>query len=291
MEKIYNAIMGLVVGDALGVPYEFRKRDTFNATDMVGGGTYGLPKGTWSDDSSMTLATMDSIYHKRGRIDHADMMLNFSRWLCDGTFTPYGRAFDVGNTTRKAIGKYLEKGSPYFCGGTDISDNGNGSLMRILPLAFMHLSSADIFAVSALTHAHSISQVACDIYVRVAESLIAGYPKEVALSNAGYGELGYIADLERDEVKSTGYVIDTLYAALWCFLTTDSYREAVLKAVNLGEDTDTVAAVCGGLAGIYYGVGGDKGIPDEWIDKIARRDWIAGLCDRFAKSLKMREED
>lgn len=291
MEKIYNAIMGLVVGDALGVPYEFRKRDTFNAVDMAGGGTYGLPKGTWSDDSSMTLATMESIYQMGGRIDREDIMHNFVRWLCHGHFTPYGRVFDVGNTTRQAIARYLDHRPLDSCGGREITDNGNGSLMRILPLAFMHLPSADIFAVSALTHAHSISQVACDIYVRVAESLIAGYPKEVALSNAGYSELEHIADMERDEIKSTGYVIDTLYAALWCFLTADSYREAVLKAVNLGEDTDTVAAVCGGLAGIYYGVGGDKGIPNEWIDKIARRDWIAGLCDRFAKSLKMREED
>lgn len=288
MEKIYNAIMGLVVGDALGVPYEFKKRDTFRATDMVGGGTYGMPKGTWSDDSSMTLATMESIYQMGGRIDREDIMHNFVRWLCHGHFTPYERAFDVGNTTRTAIARYLDHRPLDSCGGREITDNGNGSLMRIIPLAFLDCTDDDVSGVSALTHGHDIAKAVCVNYVKYARLLLGGADKKEAAMDLNHG---YIAGYRKQDIRSGGYVVDTFQAALWCFLNTDSYREAVLKAVNLGEDTDTVAAVCGGLAGIYYGVGGDKGIPDEWIDKIARRDWIAGLCDRFAKSLKMREED
>ena len=288
MEKIYSAIMGLVVGDALGVPYEFRKRGTFRATDMVGGGTYGLPKGTWSDDSSMTLATMESIYQMGGRIDREDIMHNFVRWLCHGHFTPYERAFDVGNTTRTAIARYLDYRPLDSCGGREITDNGNGSLMRILPLAFLDCTDDDVCGVSALTHGHDIAKAVCVNYVKYARLLLAGEDKRMAAIDLNQD---YIAGYRKQDIRSGGYVVDTFQAALWCFLTTDSYREAVLKAVNLGEDTDTVAAVCGGLAGIYYGVGGDKGIPTEWIDKIARRDWIAGLCDRFAKSINGRKED
>lgn len=295
-DKIYSAIMGLVVGDALGVPYEFRKRDTFRAEGMVGFGTHMQPPGTWSDDSSMTLATMSSI-HALERICPADIMTSFAQWLLAGAYTPYGEVFDVGNATHKAIARYLIGTPADECGCTGEHENGNGALMRILPLAFLPHSINDIHDVAGLTHAHDISKNACEIYLAVAAGLIAGDKKRTAILEATtefciceeFERLTHLDKLERDEIRSSGYVVDTLEAALWCLLKTDNYRDCVLTAVNLGDDTDTVAAVAGGLAGILYGVGGEKGIPEDWIEQIARHDKIKELCEAFADATEKRE--
>jgi len=295
MNKVYNGIMGVVVGDALGVPVEFKKRDTYTVTDMTGYGTYNQPPGTWSDDSSLTLATLDSMV-KLGKIDPADIMQNFFYWLDDGMFTPYGKVFDVGGGTRRAISRYANGKEPAKCGGKTRMDNGNGALMRILPVAMLPDSTykqANLLTVAHLTHAHLISDFACLIYAAIVEHLINGIEKEEAVAIgiqrlqhnienismlADYNRLSNLQQLKRKEIRSSGYVADTLEAAIWCFLNTDRYRDCVLAAVNLGEDTDTIAAVAGGLAGIYYGCGGESGIPDEWIAQIPRRDWIKALC-------------
>lgn len=291
MGKIYDGIMGLVVGDALGVPFEFKRRDTFTATDMTGYGTYNQPPGTWSDDSSMTLATLESI-GRWGEIRPNDIMIEFAYWLDLGKYTPYGKAFDVGGTTRKAIQRYTHKGiPPLHCGGKSVMDNGNGALMRILPVALIPHTGADVKHVGQLTHAHEISQTACRLYCYVVDHYDKFSDMKAAIRNLGrlavvhystdFNRLARLEDLSRDEIKSTGYVVDTLEAALWCVLKTDSYRDCVLTAVNLGEDTDTVAAVAGGLAGIAYGCGGVQGIPDEWIAQIPRREWIGELCGKL----------
>ena len=288
MSKIYDAIMGLVVADAVGVPVEFKARGTFNVTDMIGYGTYNQPPGTWSDDSSMTLATVESMA-RLGKIDPGDIMNNFARWLYDKEFTPYGKVFDAGMTTQIAVGRY-KSGTDYnLCGGDDVRDNGNGSLMRILPLAFTDCDDETIEAVSSLTHAHEISRTACKIYVHIARDLIAGKKLEDLISNIHterkeFGILPLLKVMRHKEVRSTGYVVHTLEAALWCLLNSKSYRECVLLAVNLGEDTDTIAAVAGGLASIIYGRGRDNenGIPEEWISQIARKEWIEELCGSFA---------
>lgn len=288
MNKFYNGIMGLVVGDALGVPVEFRKRDTYEVTDMIGFGTYNQKPGTWSDDSSLTLATIESI-GRMGKIDPVDIMKNFLDWLEEGWFTPYGEVFDVGSTTRAAIQRFKNGIEPVNCGGKTIYDNGNGSLMRILPFAFVPHTWADVLHASALTHGHILSILGCEIYVAYAEMIIAEKDKHEALTDAmkeipfayDFRELDKIGSRKRNEIKSSGYVVDTLEAALWCFLNTETYKDCVLTAVNLGEDTDTVAAVAGGLAGIYYGKGGEVGIPEIWIDKIARKDWIKEICDKI----------
>ena len=285
MSKIYDAIMGLVVGDALGVPVEFKKRGTFEVKDMIGYGTYNQPPGTWSDDSSLTLATVESI-GRLGKIDPGDIMENFFLWLGRGMFTPYGEVFDVGNGTRKAITRYAEGVNPLKCGGKSKMNNGNGALMRILPLALFPSSYKDVNEVSGLTHAHEISQKACRLYVGVAKMLLKGHSVADATNYGGVwsGEFSRIPKLDRlqrDEIRSSGYVVDTLEAALWCLMHTGSYRECVLTAVNLGEDTDTVAAVAGGLAGIVYGYGGIKGIPHDWIKQIAQKNWISELCGQF----------
>ncbi len=294
MNKFYSAIMGLVVGDALGVPFEFAKRDTFTATDMIGYGTYNQPVGTWSDDSSMTMATVTSLA-KLGKIDLHDIMINFYKWYRFDAFTPYGKVFDIGNTTKAAINRFLKGESVHKCGGDSVMNNGNGSLMRILPLAFIDCNFQDIYNVSSLTHAHDISKTACAFYVNTARNLIRGRKKLTAIYDYEYrlpkefNRIRRIYELSRDDIRSTGYVIDTLEAALWCFLSAKSYKECVLTAVNLGEDTDTVAAIAGGLAGIYYGIGGENGIPEEWIEQIAQKDWIKLRCDEFESKFNLGE--
>ena len=286
MSKIYNAMMGLIVADALGVPFEFKSRDSFKVNDMVGHGTYDQPEGTWSDDSTMAIATIIS-YVEKGCLDYEDLMSRFNDWYLNGEYTPYGDCFDIGGATRMAIARYSSGTEPLKCGGTGEYDNGNGSLMRILPLAFIPHSEKDIYELSAITHAHEISVRACSIYLSVVEKLIDGADKREAFlcikdkCSGAFARLPVIDTLNRDSIKSSGYVIDTIEAAFWCFLTTDSYRDCVIKAVELGSDTDTVAAVAGGLAGVYYGVGGDKGIPSMWIGKLARKQWIEDLLESF----------
>ena len=252
MSKLRSAIYGFAIGDALGVPYEFKERNTFICTDMIGHGTWNQEDGTWSDDTSLTLATAKSIKDK-GCIDLKDIRKNFEAWLYNDEFTANGTVFDVGGTTREAI--ELEHGMDGF------HDNGNGSLMRILPLAFTTASDEDIANVSAITHAHEISKKACIEYIHIARKLIKG--------EKYHDEL--IKNIDESEIKSGGFVLDTLVASLWCILNTCNYKDAVLKAVNLGSDTDTTAAVTGGLAGIIYGF---DAIPKEWIDKLKNKELI-----------------
>ena len=264
---VRDAVYGVAVGDALGVPVGFRPRDTYRIDGMVGFGTYDKPAGTYSDDTSLTLATANSIRICNG-IDADDMRKRYRAWLLDGAYVVDGKVFDVGGTTREA----LERG----CGLEGVRSNGNGSLMRIVPLAFVDgVSDEQIEAVSAITHAHEIATRACVIYVRLAQRLRAGMPVAQALDAVSareaaepFARLPRIGALSRDDIKSTGYVVDTLEAALWCLATTESFEDAVLAAVNLGEDTDTVGAVTGGLAGIVYGYGA---IPRAWIGALRGR--------------------
>lgn len=255
MTKLRDAIYGFAVADALGVPFEFKERGTFICDDMIGFGSWNQEPGTWSDDTSMTLATCKSIKDKK-KIDIEDIRKNFKSWLFNDEFTANGETFDVGMTTRDAL---MEDR-----GIDDFYANGNGSLMRILPLAFTDASDNEIEEVSGITHAHEISKKACLDYVHLARKLIAGEK----LEDLGFDE---IKKKNEDEIQSTGFVLHTLEASIWCILNTSSYKEAVLKAVNLGDDTDTTAAVTGGLAAIIYGY--DK-IPRKWIDKLKNKKLI-----------------
>ena len=291
--KIYGAIMGLIVGDALGVPFEFKQRDIFRCDGMMGFGTYNQPPGTWSDDSSMTLATIDSIVKNNGKVIPKDIMNNFCKWLYKAEFTPYGKVFDAGNTTQIALDQYYYVGKPTNkCGARDFRSNGNGALMRILPFTFVECTDADIAYISSLTHAHRISTDACVIYITITKNLLNGVPLDRAIIyGRAYSELKEferltkLETLSRDEIRSSGYVVDTLEAALWCLLKTDNYTDAILTAVNLGDDTDTVAAVAGGLAGMMYGVGGEKGIPEEWIKRIAKLEYIEKLISKLENTI------
>lgn len=264
-----SAIYGLAVGDAIGVPYEFKVRGTFDATDMIGYGTHNQPEGTWSDDTSMALATCYSIKINNNKIDYNDIRDQFENWLFRGDFTPFGNVFDCGNTCSSAI--YDHRGC------SDVWSNGNGSLMRIIPVAFVDsITDEQVEQVSAITHAHEISKLGCVIYINIAKKLIKGVDLEQAINDTVpvdsiYKRLINIKNLNVNKIKSTGYIVDTFEAAIWSLLTTNSYEECILKAVNLGDDTDTTAAIAGGLAGILYGY---ENIPKKWIEKLQGKDVI-----------------
>lgn len=263
IDKLKGAIYGLAIGDAIGVPYEFQSRGTFNCTDMIGYGTHKQSKGTWSDDTSMALALMDSINRCNGRIDVKDIRKAFKNWMNNADYTPFGEVFDIGGTTKLAL--------TIGFGINNQEANGNGSLMRTLPLAFIDdITDKEIADVSAITHAHSISKNACIQYVRIAQNLLNGIEVNEAIDK-GMGFKLRIKDYTEDNIFSDGYVISTLWAALWAVATTNSYEECILKAINLGNDTDTVGAVAGGLAGIIYGY---EGIPQKWIDNLQAKDVI-----------------
>jgi ADP-ribosylglycohydrolase len=216
------------------------------------------------------------------------MMKNFQTWLYDGKFTAHGQVFDVGTTTRKAIDAYTQTGDINTCGCADTLDNGNGALMRTLPLAFLNLGTGKktslIIKSTILTHAHTLNQIACLFFSEVVEGLLHGDKcwlesaysliTFLGVQEQQFSRIPYLKTLDRAEIRSTGYVIDTLEAALWCLTTTKSYPEAVLTAVNLGGDTDTIGAITGGLAGIQYGL---TGIPTEWITQTTHTTKIKNL--------------
>ncbi|MBH8572622.1 ADP-ribosylglycohydrolase family protein [Nostocaceae cyanobacterium CENA369] len=306
--KALSGLMGLCVGDALGVPVEFTSRAErvkSPVTSMLGYGTWDVPAGTWSDDSSLTFCLVDSLCEG---FSLDAIARSFWRWYNDGYWTPQGEVFDIGNTTFLAIVNWKQGIPPLKAGGTGENSNGNGSLMRILPMAYCHKSLTfselilRVHQVSCITHAHLRSQMACGIYISIAEELLKGANPQAAyleglnkiqslysadeylLEKPHFDRVfsGEIANLSVEEINSGGYVIDTLEASLWCLLNSSSYSEAVLKAVNLGGDTDTTAAVTGGLAGIYYGV---ENIPQAWIDQIACKDNIVKLATSFAAAV------
>jgi len=306
--KTLSGLMGLCVGDALGVPVEFTSRAErvkSPVTTMQGYGTWNQPPGTWSDDSSLSFCLAECLC--RGY--SLDAIANsFWRWYKEAYWTPRGDVFDIGQTTHTAIMRLKQGVVPHQAGGKVENSNGNGSLMRILPMAYCHrnLTLGELLArvhdVSAITHAHARSQMACGIYISIAVALLEGADlqtaylqglqdiqtiysvREFLLEKPHFGRIlsGEIAKVPVEEINSGGYVIDTLESSLWCLLNSSSYSEAVLKAVNLGGDTDTTAAVTGGLAGIYYGV---ENIPKQWMNQIARRQDIIYLAERFARAV------
>lgn len=308
-----NGIWGVIIGDALGEPVQFMDREELAAqkpvTGMESGRVYkSIPAGTWTDDSSLTLALLDSIRIKRS-IDLTDIMERFCKWLYQGEYTPEGEAFDIGRTTEQSIDRYTARPDVHTCGGTDPRSNGNGSLMRIMPACLyvyeqQHsagMSDADaisvIHDVSALTHAHLRSKIACGLYYflvraildepgdltsRVKKGIKDGfeyYRGDISnLTDLAY--YGRVEDTEKfakltaDDIRSTGYVVDSFEAAIWSLITTSSFAECELKAVNLAGDTDSIAAIAGGLAGLYYGY---DSIPADWVDVIRRKEYIHEL--------------
>ena len=302
-DTIYSVIFGHAVADALGVPVEFLSRDQIArcpVTDMMGFGSYPYPAGSWSDDTSMSLCALSSL--SNDKISWKDIMANFTLWLTEDKFTPTGECFDVGRTCLRAIRRWASnEAGATECGLTDEYSNGNGSLMRINPFVLYAFAKKMPVAIwtniihkaSSLTHAHERSLIGCGIYAFVLMELLNNPVKEsvnIGLVKAKafyceYKEFGHyerifkdgFSSLDSSEINSSGYIVDTLEAALWCLLNSENYKDCVLKAVNLGRDTDTVGAVAGGLAGALYGVGN---IPKKWLDTLQNRELIEDLCDK-----------
>jgi ADP-ribosylglycohydrolase len=318
LDHALDILLGVAVGDALGVPVEFLSRESIQknpVTGMTGYGTHMQSPGTWSDDSSLTFCLAEMLAEGYDLQRLAD---KFVWWYDQNYWTAHGEVFDVGIATSGAINQLKKGVSPVLAGGSSEYSNGNGSLMRILPLALYvrNMPIAEKFRVvsdvSSLTHAHIRSVLACFIYIEMALQLINGLDKmsaynetvvqvnqfihqhdvcsteerdrfhRILVNPIGDFEIRPIYEHTIDEIASDGYVVSTLEAAFWCLMTTDSYEEAVLAAVNLGKDTDTTAAVTGGLAALLYG---HKSIPEKWLAVLARHDDIVKLAVRLADGI------
>ena len=313
MKNIWiDGIIGLAVADALGSPGQFKSREELRRnpiTEMVYCDIYDKPAGAWTDDTSMTLCMLDSI-RTLGRVDAEDIMDAFVDWMYENRYTPTGEAFDEGNTCVYAVERYRKIHGVDTCGKTGEHANGNGSLMRTLPVCLYYAEKTqageatveqairDIHKLSALTHNHLHACMACGLYFFCVREMIYGegglnerlqrgmdqgfayYEKDIAnlVELSHYGrlrDLSEFAKLPDAKIKSSGYVVAALEAAIWSLLTTGSYRDCILRAVNLGDDTDTVGAIAGGLAGLYYGY---DAIPEEWRKALIKREWIEEMC-------------
>ena len=302
-DRIIGGIMGVVVGDALGLPVQFMSRNDVRrepVEGMIGHGTFNLPPGSWSDDSSLTLCLAESLTQKG--YSPPDIRDKFIGWLTKGYMTPYGYAYDMGGTTMMAI-RQIQKYADIRQGPSREEDNGNGALMRILPAALYFADDPQMVQkvgrLSAMTHGHMRSQIACGFYSVMAGLILQGmgvwdaYDGAVEAFTAYFKAKpeerphferilsGCLGELGDTQLKSTGYVIDSLEAAIWCVLQNDNYSETVLQAVNLGGDTDTIAAIAGGLAGVAYGV---QDIPDKWIKCLAKSDEVVKIARNFASA-------
>ncbi|NDV67034.1 ADP-ribosylglycohydrolase family protein [Bacteroides sp. 224] len=314
---IHSALFGLAIGDAIGVPVEFKDRRFLKenpVTDMTGYGTHNQPVGTWSDDSSLTFCLAEALTEGYSLKQIAN---NFINWYEQGYWTPHGIVFDVGIATSQAIHRLKMGLNPIIAGGADEFDNGNGSLMRILPLLF-HIKDMSIEErfqyvnnVSSLTHRHIRAILGCFIYIEFALQLLKGKDKfeaflrtkdiindflnnnpicsdneinkyhRILVNPIGNYGIKPIYEYPEDEIALSGYIVHSLEAALWCIFKEDTLEKTILRAVNLGNDTDTTAAIAGGLAGLLYGF---DAIPQKWINQLVRKDDIFDLCNRLEKS-------
>ncbi len=308
-EKVKSALFGVAIGDALGVPVEFKSRKDMlknPVTGMTGYGTYNVSPGTFSDDSSLTFCLAEALTKE---FDLNAIGKNFVKWYYSNYWTARGHVFDIGIATRQAIDRIAGGERPDLAGGIEISSNGNGSLMRVLPLVF-YLTDKPIEEryeiikqVSSITHGHIRSVIACFYYLEFALKLIEEKDKfeiykilqteitdhlnsleintaEITLFDSLLKH--NIHEKNEENIFSDGYVVHTLEASIWCLLTTDNYKDAVLKAVNLGEDSDTTGAVAGGLAGVLYGY---ASIPPDWIRLLAKSNEIENLAQRLSERL------
>lgn len=293
MPLIKNLIEGFILGDCLGVPFEFKKRNTFVITDMVGYGTHHKPKGTWSDDTSLVLATMDN-FIKNG--DFTSCIKNFSKFINNGTFTVDG-VYDYGYGTVTAIRKF-DNGSPALeCGSDDISNNGNGSLMRMLPIGIYYHTYSDEEIIkqsilySSLTHSHIISLICCSYYNLLIKRLLnknefkpsCKEVSEIIIKKFGFiKELHRILDLsifncKKDDIDSSGYVVSALEIILWVINKNNNYIDSVFEAINLGDDTDTNGALVGSIAGLLY----ENLPPDIYLNNIRNKDYLNNIIKNF----------
>lgn len=301
---VIDSVLGFAIGDAFGVPVEFLERKyvkSLNLKQMITG-THNVEKGSWSDDTSMIIATMDSIINNNGNIDFKDIMNNFIKLVDNGEFTSLGYAFDVGNTITKSLNKYRETNNELDSGCNDLMDNGNGSLMRILPISLYcilnNLSNEEIIEIinisSSLTHSHEISKLGCLIYTIYLKEIVNSKNKLNAFEviiNYDYSNFSDdslkvynrllnedFLDITEDEIKSTGYIVDTLESVIYSINSSNNFKESIITSVNLGFDTDTIGALTGAVAGIIYGIGD---VPDNWLNDLAKKDYLIEYSNKY----------
>lgn len=292
-DRALGALLGLAVGDALGTTLEFSRRDSgHRVTDMVGGGPFRLRPGEWTDDTAMALALADSL-ETCCRLEPRDLMDRFVAWRDRGAYSCTGTCFDIGITTSTALSRYLRDGDP-LAGSEAPNSAGNGSLMRLAPVAIRYWNDdvrrREAAAVqSRTTHGAPEAVDACVAFSDLLADAIAGESREGVLEPRAFDGAQAVAEVlaggwrgkARRDIRSSGYVIDTLEASVWCVGRTGSFQEAVLLAANLGDDADTVAAVTGQLAGALCGM---SGIPDEWQEKLALRGRLVSVATRLFQS-------
>ncbi len=298
-DRFRGCLVGLAVGDAVGTTVEFKPRGSFTPVkDMVGGGPFSLPPGAWTDDTSMALCLATSLVAKHG-FDALDQMQRYLRWREEGYLSSIGRCFDIGNATSAALSHFKHSGDP-FSGSDDPHSAGNGSIMRLAPVPMFFAGdpqAAVAYAVesSRTTHAAQECLDACRLFAAILLEALAGTDKATVLfgphavlaEGAGFGpKLQAIAEgayrnKDAEQIQGSGYVVNSLEAALWSFWRTDNFRDAILTAVNLGDDADTTAAVCGQVAGAFYG---ESGIPGHWRKRLVMVQEIRTLADQLHNS-------
>lgn len=295
-DKFEGALVGLAVGDAVGTTLEFKPRGTFNPiTDMEGGGPFRLRKGEWTDDTSMALCLANSLLTKKG-FDPVDQMNRYCNWWRVGYMSSNGECFDIGGTVMQALDKYIEHSDP-FSGPTAEYSSGNGSLMRLAPIPIFYASNPELAIKyagesSRTTHGSAECIDSCRLFTNlILEACIATSkeeifeqstyqpyaPKVIEISNMEFLSKSY------EELTGSGYVIESLESALWCFMNSQSFEEAILLSANIGNDADTTAAICGQIAGAYYGF---SGIPEKWSSAIVMANEIKQWANELAMTGK-----
>lgn len=312
---VKDALLGFAIGDAFGVPVEFLSRDEIkkiNISEMMGNGTHNVPAGSWSDDTSMLISSMDSIIQKDGEIDYKDIMDKFIDWLYRAKYTSIDKTFGVGNIIYHSLLRYRNGMEPLECGGKEYMDNGNGSLMRILPFSLYcilnNLNEEKTYEIicnaSQLTHAHDISKMSCFMYTEYLREAI--NTKNPVLALEKIQNIDYKTKFSQEaidahknilkknflytsssKIKESGYVVDTLEAVLYGILNNNNYKDTIITVVKLGYDTDTAAGIAGAVAGAIYG---EEDIPKNWMEKLKKKEYLEDLANKFQEVMKKKIE-
>ena len=309
MYRVKEGIIGCAIGDALGVSSKGHSRDYLldhPVLKMTPSIKKGIPKGAWSDSTSLMLATTDAIIKRN--INYNYIAENCVSWFTSNKYCSVGEAFGIGNTTLKALIKFTKReNEAYECGLSEYNNNGNSALKMMLPLAFYFTakksSDKEIYdtvkKVCSITHRHQISLCACYIYVNYIIFLLNGNNKFGSLkllksldysmfSNkvlAYFSPIlfGNISELDIDEIASTSFVVDTLNSTLWCFIQSTNFKDCILATANIGDDTSSIGALCGAMAGIYYGT---NKIPASWINDLRKKEYLVNISEEYEKYLR-----
>ncbi|MCL6624370.1 MAG: ADP-ribosylglycohydrolase family protein [Fimbriimonadales bacterium] len=298
-ERFRGCLLGLAIGDAIGASTEFSPKGSFDPVeDMVGGGVFGLPPGCWTDDTSMALCLATSLVECRG-FDAVDQMRRYLLWAREGYLSSVGYCFDIGKTVLESLLTFETTGNPY-AGPTDPRSAGNGCIMRLAPIPiffYPDFEKTERYAVESARTTHGTQECldATRLFARILFRALAGQPKEEVLEAdaetfQGSRKIVAIARGEYchkrpEDLRTTGYVVDTLETALWCFRNTEDFEEAILVSANLGGDADTISAVCGQVAGAYYG---ESAIPKRWLENLYMGEEIRALADQLRERAPLR---